>query len=107
MPSDIGTNLDLTFIITWISTVTSGDVDFEAAILGRADSEPYDAALTNATIVTLVTDPVAGDINRTTITINASGIDEDDDIIVRIRRLGAADTMTADARFIDCRMLYA
>lgn len=109
MPTGIGTNKNLTIKIFWISTVNAGAVVWGASALGRTSAEAYDAALAANTEATTTTAGTAGQVNITTITINASGVDADDAVIVRISRNGGAggDTMAANARFLQAVISWA
>lgn len=94
----LGTSLNMVFKIKWISTNTTASkaVKWQISLLGRIDAEQWDTALTNATTVTTTAPTTSRLMKVSTITINTSGVDAGDSMIVSLARLAAdaADTMT-------------
>lgn len=93
---------DLLVTIEWISTLIAGDVKWGAQILGRAEGETFDAAMSAEATVTTTTNGTAGKKNVSTITINNPDLVAEDTFILKIRRVAAdvADTHAGDARFV-------
>lgn len=92
--------------IFWKAAATSGDVVWQANLLGNADGEQWDRALGTDSYVKDTAQGTTEYTSRCTITIDSPGLAPSDATIIRISR-DSDDTNDTDNMAGDAKLLFA